>query len=104
MSADTTHTPGPWEVSRWCRTLVVFDDKRGMPVLVADASAGFLNAEQRAPNTAVAHANAHLIASAPGLLEALKFALRESGCDGDLCAHEWHDRARAAIAKAEGWI
>lgn len=42
-----------------------------------------------------------LFAAAPDLLAALKFALRESGCDGDLCAHEWHDRARAAIAKAE---
>jgi hypothetical protein len=36
------------------------------------------------------------------LLAALKQALRESGCDGDLCAHRWHDTARATIARAEG--
>lgn len=36
------------------------------------------------------------------LLAALKQALLESGCDGDMCAFYWHDLARAAIAKAEG--
>jgi hypothetical protein len=47
------------------------------------------------------HPDARLIAAAPILLDALKFALRESGCDGELCAHEWHEKARAAIAEAE---
>jgi len=37
--------------------------------------------------------------AAPDLLAALRMALEESGCDGDLCAHQWHDAARAAIAK-----
>lgn len=31
--------------------------------------------------------------------EALQQALRESGCDGDLCAHDWHEAARAVIAR-----
>ena len=47
-------------------------------------------------------ANARLIAAAPDLLEALSRALRDSGCDGDLCMHEWHEKARAAIARAKG--
>lgn len=47
-------------------------------------------------------ANARLIAAAPELLAALKAALDESGCDGDLCMYQWHDAARAAIKKAEG--
>ena len=47
-------------------------------------------------------ANANLIAAAHDLLEALKEALKDSGCDGDLCCHWWHEAARAAIAKAEG--
>lgn len=46
--------------------------------------------------------NARLMAAAPELLAALKRALRDSGCDGDLCMHAWHDDARIAIAKAEG--
>lgn len=33
------------------------------------------------------------------LEEALRFALSDSGCDGDLCAHGWHALARAALAK-----
>lgn len=46
-------------------------------------------------------ANARLMSAAPDLLAALKAALLESGCDGDLCARAWHEDARAAIAKAE---
>jgi len=33
--------------------------------------------------------------------EALKRALADSGCDGDLCTHFWHDRAREALAAVE---
>lgn len=36
------------------------------------------------------------------LVEGLQFALRESGCDGDLCNYRWHEKARAALALAEG--
>lgn len=43
---------------------------------------------------------AKLIAAAPDLLESLKLAIAESGCDGDLCAHNWHEVARQAISKA----
>lgn len=43
-------------------------------------------------------ANTHLIAE---LLSVLKEALRQSGCDGDLCGYAWHDKARDVIAKAE---
>lgn len=32
------------------------------------------------------------------LVAALQKALDESGCDGDLCCHEWHEAARTAIA------
>jgi len=46
--------------------------------------------------------DAILFAASPELYEALKKALDQSGCDGDLCAYAWHDEARAAIAKAEG--
>ena len=38
-----------------------------------------------------------LLAAAPQMAEALRKALRESGRDGDLCAHEWHEAAREAL-------
>jgi hypothetical protein len=47
-------------------------------------------------------ANMQLKAAAPLLLAACEQALRESGCDGDLCCHEWHDVVRKAIAVAKG--
>ena len=47
-------------------------------------------------------ANARLFAAAPRLLSVLKVALAESNCDGDLCAHAWHEDARQIIADAEG--
>jgi hypothetical protein len=46
------------------------------------------------------HADAKLIAAAPELLATLQKALSDSGCDGDLCMHMWHEQARAVIAKA----
>ncbi|MGL4680035.1 MAG: hypothetical protein ACRCWC_11720 [Plesiomonas shigelloides] len=54
------------------------------------------------------HGNARLIAAAPDLLEAL-IAIRDGGVQGGEDFHGWHDsykpaieKARAAIAKAEG--
>lgn len=46
--------------------------------------------------------DANLLAAAPELLEALEFALQQTGCDGDLCTEDWHEEARKAIAKAKG--
>ena len=44
----------------------------------------------------------HIEALNAELLEALEKALDESACDGDQCGTEWHELARAAIAKAKG--
>ena len=35
------------------------------------------------------------------LLKALRKAPGDSGCDGDLCMHYWHELARGAIAMAD---
>ena len=35
------------------------------------------------------------------LKEVLEFALAQSGCDGDLCNYQWHEKARNAISKLE---
>lgn len=45
---------------------------------------------------------AHVIAFAPDVARVLQQALDESGCDGDLCAHRWHEAARAVLAKHRG--
>ncbi len=46
--------------------------------------------------------DATLAAAAPRLLGVLEKALRDSGCDGDLCNRQWHDDARQSIAAAKG--
>ena len=91
------HTPGPWVFS------------------AIDSTEGFLVVEKARPQSLVATvckrngcgwacpheepwANARLIAAAPDLLEALREMLDAQVCgDCALC-----DKARAAIAKAEG--
>jgi hypothetical protein len=30
-------------------------------------------------------------------IEVLRAALRQTGCDGDLCTYEWHEKARRII-------
>ena len=81
------HTPGPW------RELVTrIDDANGYQICHLDLH-GKSEAER--------DANRRLIAAAPDLLEALKEAL-------DVCIwpsralSDIHDKASAAIAKAEG--
>ncbi len=83
-----SHTPSPWTVEQF--SMVVSHERRQR---IADV--GGNDAQERADN-------ARLIAAAPDLLEALKGAIAESGCDGDLCMYQWHETARTAIAKAEG--
>lgn len=46
-------------------------------------------------------AMAQLIASAPLMLEAVKKHLKESGCDGDLCAFGWHEDFLKLIRSVE---
>jgi hypothetical protein len=84
----------PWKVVEGARVVVTTD-----PHVHA---AGHCVAYVFARTDVGRERRARLIAAAPDLLEALKKALNESGCDGDLCAHRWHDVARSAIAKAEG--
>lgn len=74
----------------------------GSGVMTPAGQLAVLEVPYRADVVAIDHPDARLIASAPELLEACKAALSEAGCDGELCAHEWHDKVRAAIAKAEG--
>lgn len=89
---DTKHTPGPWLVRQ------IHDEQ--VDVVKGDFPKGHAIATISTWGDAELIANAHLIAAAPELLAACEQALRESGCDGDLCGWNWHDIMRAAIAKA----
>lgn len=91
---SSMHTSGPWRVA--FGTLVMKDN-----VVVADARNIF--------DIDLAEANARLIAVAPEILQALKLLLRDCcriGLDlhgfGHIPDFESLDKARAAIAKAEG--
>jgi hypothetical protein len=126
--SGATHTPGPWQwfgnlksndvhlsTVHGGRVFVMNFARWGMrsaqPLFqVRKASGGVMTpvadlavreVPYRSDFLEVDHPDARLIAAAPELLAALKSALQASGCDGDLCLHEWHDQARAAVAKAE---
>jgi hypothetical protein len=95
MPTESKHTPGPWTISK-AGDVVSADGRRvAEPVWALKTT------------QAEGEANAHLIASAPELLEALKRL--EGACCGNLNEDDawkaWIDArnaARAAIAKAEG--
>lgn len=91
----SAHTKGPWHVGPMSKTVRPEVTLPG----TGGRNGGFIIAELHGADQAD---NARLIAAAPMLLEALQRALRDSGCDGDLCMHFWHDQARAAIAAATG--
>lgn len=94
--SETTHTPGPWTMQP-DETFSTLGDKRVVafndisPAIVF----GGLGAET--------DANAHLIASAPELLEALEAAWERVHSDvcGRTCCKEC-ENAKAAMAKARG--
>jgi hypothetical protein len=105
------HTPGPWyfNVGGWCV------DQGGIWTSDQDDIA-YLNYEVCGPDDDgfadpfAATANAHLIAAAPDLLEALELVVMEEdwydasrdGMDWKGPPPVWLRRVRAAIAKAKG--
>lgn len=90
------HTPGPWEIEehyhfsyRW-----VSGPKHSQLAQVVWCMEG----DDRSPEC---EANAHLIAAAPELLEALENLLKVHEGEGGT-QHHAGDMARAVIAKAKG--
>ena len=94
----SNHTPGPWEIKRHFDPGYKFISA---PKHTALAQVVWcMEDEDRSPEC---EANAHLIAAAPELLEALQEALDDWGFDEPDCVRlEWADKAGAAIAKARG--
>ena len=108
----TGYTPGPWEIKNNGKDIfgpLGGDSGDGVK---ADPTDGWHIAEiQRTPTFselgevelgAPREANAHLIAAAPDLLEALEEAVFWNGIDDEGVSAVWRDKAEAAIAKAEG--
>ena len=94
------HTPGPWTIGKYhvnAYDNTIYDAKNGYKIAIVEGYTHDLKEESEA--------NAHLIAAAPELLEALKgligwhdcFPMKEGEADLPVIA-----TARAAIAKAEG--
>lgn len=94
------HTPGPWRVEHSAPeegfdAWVIDDPTHGYTIAtVADTF------NKRSENAA----NAHLIAAAPEMLAALKEYVRDYGDNEDGDSQLMAEKARAAIAKAEGRI
>jgi len=94
------HTPGPWEIKRHFDSCYRYISA---PEHIALAQVVWcVEEEERSP---VCEANAHLIAAAPDLLEALEelFHLIDDAHDGErVFTWEMQRKARTAIAKAKG--
>lgn len=94
-------TPGSWEVED-NGYFYDINAARGTVGNVCSSASWFDNDEHRGP---VAMANAHLIAAAPELLEALQLAEKAMVDGRNITYPEWYgviNMARAAIAKALG--
>lgn len=89
----TKHTPGPWEVKESCEPLSTGWNDPKCLVLVN----GELLADLSFMDDGSHSANAHLIAAAPELLEALKDIVNGVGRQEGYVV-----RAQRVIAKAEG--
>ena len=94
----SNHTPGPWEIEEHYHFGYRWISGPGHSQLAQVVWC--MEDEDRSPEC---EANAHLIAAAPELLDALCYLLEASSGQGP---HEqWlaaMDQARAAIAKAKG--
>jgi hypothetical protein len=91
------HTRGPWKVisEQAAREVEVFE--------VAEVAHLRVTPDRSGDTFAIAgdaYADAHLIAAAPDLLEALKYMVNVCSAI-DPQGEEAHERANAAIAKAE---
>jgi hypothetical protein len=91
-SATVGHTPGPWAVEQGG------DGPGGYWIEAVNEAKTICGRGAWSNRPAESLANAHLIAAAPELLEALSAVVNRSPGDWK----RWHERASAAIAKAEG--
>lgn len=99
-ATKTTHTPGPWMRKQWDNdpAIAILTPDADDPVWIADACAGEFPRDEQV-------ANSRLIAAAPDLLAALRSFVdpwNRGGKWESQITYDTFDKARAAIAKAEG--
>lgn len=88
----TMHTPGPWKLS--------YDIDKRLAIAGGENKTAWVARVDRQVEPTEADANAHLIAAAPDLYEALDLFV--DWMDEEEGAHALCDKARAALAKARG--
>lgn len=95
-----SHTPGPWHVEKTRQGTAILDDAqfgRWTQIAMAyQANDVFGDGEKRIISHDEAKANAHLIAAAPEMLEALLMVRQETD------DAEWITKLDRIIAKARG--
>ena len=91
------HTPGPWETGCLMSKVQVNPPGWNQPMFIADCDVAWGPATEDEKC-----ANAQLIAAAPELLDALTDLVGGCGKEGDLFNGAAMEKARSAIAKAEG--
>jgi hypothetical protein len=84
---DAPHTPGPWAYRAMAGYCTQIDGADGHTICCFDEDPG--------------DADAKLITAAPELLEALQSALKQAEFE-EHAERPWHEKARAAIARATG--
>lgn len=96
MKTETKHASGPWKIGyggQECDDYAVITSPHVESAIAHLEPAGY------------SPANARLIAAAPELLEALRFAVKRvelANAEGDPILSAWLPDAKAAIAKAAG--
>ena len=115
--AQSQHTPGPWRVAAYKidQSIIIQDTTSWVPghiprVVVQAFDYDCLKAIPGKPITGEKEANAHLIAAAPDMLEALKTCktVLQAMVDGDELAlsyadpQDWLNEVLTAINKAKG--
>ena len=95
----STHTPGPWQLSPGANDAGLIVAGKSLSDRGSVASVHWRESQEEFS------ANAHLIAAAPALLEALEACIASGGLErsgNDANAQNAADKARAAIAQAKG--
>jgi hypothetical protein len=96
MEKTTNYTPGPWMATPSCA-------KPGKWGIYGNDTGSTVQLVGHVEGTEQAEANVRLIAAAPDLLEALTFLVQAADTEPGMAIYKAHiDKARAAIARAEG--
>ncbi len=99
---STQHTPGPWTIADDLDRIECIGIYGGTQLVAEIRDPETIKLDERAVEEAMMRSNAHLIAAAPELLEALRLAQNKIALD--LSPVNTDNAVRNAIAKAEGRI